>query len=225
MAPRKAATTEWPRLDLTKHQIQSLAMRWTTEIDDFADADYGIDLYEDLVVEGMYSALVRYVRNKVRLRCVQVAMPHFEGGYDIQVQYEPDPDWLPLTMTNDKPGLEAFAALARDITDAPSAECRVDFFYPAEAGYETVIRLPFELGPSTPAPWPIGAVTGLRGIGVNPDNPDQPTCRFTLEREQEGNVMLMLEFTVHLPPTPEAATTVLKQAAALAEHYVRPAPR
>ncbi|MDQ2651813.1 MAG: hypothetical protein M3Z20_02110 [Chloroflexota bacterium] len=225
MAPRKAASTEWPRLDLPKHRIQSLAMMWTTELEDFADADYGIDLFEDLIEEGMYSALVRYKRGGVNLRCVQVALPRFEGGYEVHVQYERDPDWLPLTMTNDKPGVEAFAALARDIDDASSAECRVELFYPADGGYETVVHLPFELGPPTPAPWPIGAVIGLRGIGVNPDNPDQPTCRFTLERDTEANVVLLLEFTVHLPPTPEAATTVLKQAAVLSEHYVRPAPR
>jgi hypothetical protein len=128
-------------------------------------------------------------------------------------------------MTNDKLAVAAFAALARDFTDAPSAECQVEFFYPAGAGHETVVRLPFVLGPTAPAPWPIGAVTGLRGVGVNPDDPDQPTCRFTLERDTEANVALLLEFTIHLPPTPEAATTVLKQAAVLSEHYVRPAPR
>jgi hypothetical protein len=85
MAPRKAASTEWPRLDVPKHQIQSLAMMWTTELEDFADADYGIDLLEDLVEEGMYSALVRYKRSGVILRCVQIAMPRFEGGYEVHV--------------------------------------------------------------------------------------------------------------------------------------------
>lgn len=233
MAPRKAASTEWPRLDLPKHHIQSLAMAWFTESEDFtdeddgeefADEDDGLGLFGGLVPVGLHSALVRYVRNRVNLRCVQVAMPRFEGGCDVHVQYEHDPDWLPLTMTNDKPSVEAFAALAREITDAPSAECRVEFFYPAESGYETVVRLPFELGPSTPAPWPIGPVTGIRGIGVNPVNPDQPTCRFTLERESEGNVLLLLEFSAPTPPVPTAPTLVLKQAIMLADQYVRPAP-
>ncbi len=54
IAPRKAASTEWPRLDLAKHQIQSLAATRSTELEDFADADHGLDLYEDLIQEGMY---------------------------------------------------------------------------------------------------------------------------------------------------------------------------
>ncbi len=234
MAQRKAVSTEWPRLDLPKHHIQSLAMAWFTESEDFADSDNaeefvdgddGLDLFEDLVPVGLFSALVRYVRNRVNLRCVQVAMPRLDGGCDIHVRYEHDPDWLPLTMTNDKPSVEAFAALARDITDAPAAECRVEFFFPAEIGYETVVYLPLTLEPRQPGPWPIGPVTGLRGVGVNPADPDQPTCRFTLERENDGNVLLLLEFSAPTSPVPTAPTVVLKQATLLAEQFVRRAPR
>ena len=248
MAPRKAASTptDWPRLDLPKHQIQSLSMAWYTESDDFANAVddeditdfadfdaggaladpvFGLDLLEELVPAGTLSALVRYTRNHVRLRYVQVAIPRLEGGCDIHVQYEHDPDWLPLTMTNDKPAERAFTALAQGVTDAPSADCRVDFVFPAEIAYETVVQLPFMLEPRQEGPWPIGGVTGLRGIGVNPANPDQPTCRFTLEREHEGNVLLLLEFSAPTPPTPAAPTQVLKQAVMLADQFVRPAPR
>ncbi len=225
MAPsRKAASTEWPRLDLPKYQLLSLALSWITESEDFADSDYGIDLLEDLIQEGVYSALVRYARNGVNLRCLQIAMPRLEGGYDVHVQYERDPDWLPLTMTNDKLGVAAFAALTRDITDAPTAECRAEFLFPAEVGYETVVRLPFTLGPTTPAPWPIGAVTGIRGVGVRPDNPDVPTCRFTLDLAEDGDILLLLEFSAPTPPDPTAPTMVLKQATLLADHYVRRAP-
>lgn len=239
MAPRKAASTptDWTRLDVPKHAIQSLSMAWDTEREDFtnavddadfagfdvggafADPVFGLDLLEERVPAGTLSALVRYTRNHVRLRYVQVAIPRLEGGCDIHVHYEPDHDWLPLTMTNDKPAERAFTALAQGVTDAPSADCRVEFVFPAEIAYETVVQMPFTLEPRQASPWPIGGVTGLRGIGVNPD---QPTCRFTLEREHEGNVLLMLEFSA---PNPAAPTQVLKQAVMLADQFVRPAPR
>ena len=199
-------------------------MSWFTESEDFADSNYDLDLYEDLIQEGMYSARVRYVRNRTNLRCVQTAMPRSKSGYDVHARYERDPDWLPLTMTNDKPSVDAFAALAREISDAPAAECQVEFLYPAEDDYETVVPLPFTLGPATPAPWPVSAVTGLRGIGVNPANPDQPTCRFTLEREDGGNVLLLPKFSAPTPPVSTAPTLVLKRAALLADQFVRRAP-
>lgn len=224
MAPRKAAATDWPRLDLPKNRIQSVSLSWSTEIEDPADEDYSLDLLEDLVLEGMYSAMARYVRNGVNLRCVQVAMPRLEGGYDVHVRYELDPDWLPWREANDKPSIDAFAEFARSITDAPDAECQVEFLFPAEIGYETVVRLPFSLGPTSPGPWPIGAVTGLRGIGVNPINPDQPTCRFTLDLLDERDIWLLLEFSAPTPPVPTAPTMVLKQAMLLADQFVRRAP-
>ena len=225
MAPiRKAASPEWPRLDLPKHRIQSLSMSWITEIDDPADADYGSDLLEDLILEGVYSALIRYTRNRIDLRCVQVAIPREAGGYDVQVTYEIDPEWLPWREQNDKTSVDAFAAFVRSITDAPMAECRVDFLFPGEIGYETVVRLPFTLEARQPGPWPIGAVSGIRGVGVNPANPDQPTCRFTLNLEEDGDIWLLLEFSVPTPPDVSAPTFVLKQATMLAEQFVRRAP-
>lgn len=205
-------------------QIQSLTLSWSPEIDDPADADYGIDPLEDLELEGVYSALTRYIRHNINLRCVQIAFPRLEGGYDVQVQYEVDPDWLPWRAPNDKPSAEAFAAFARSITDAPTAECRAEFLFPAETDYETVVRLPFTLGPTTPDPWPIGAVTGIRGVGVRPDDPDGPTCRFTLNLEEDGDIWLLLEFSAPAAPDPAAPTVALKQATLLADQYVRRTP-
>ena len=226
MAPlRRAAATEWPRLDLPKHRIQSLSMSWVTEIDDLADADYGSDLLEDLLLEGVYSALIRYTRNRVDLRCVQVAIPREESGYDVQVTYEIDPEWLPWREQNDKLSIDAFATFARSITDAPTAECQVEYRFPAAERYETVTPLPFTLGARQPGPWPIGSITGLRGVGVNSLNPDQPTCRFTLDLMDDGDVWLLLEFSVPTPPTASAPTFVLKQATLLADQFVRLAPR
>lgn len=221
---RKPASTDWPRLDLPKYRLQSLTLSWFTAIDDPTDSDDGLDLLEDLVQEGVYSAIIRYVRNGIDLRCVQMAFPRDDGGYDVQVQYEYDPDWLPLRVLNDKQSVDAFAEFARSITDAPVAACRAEFLFPAEAGYETVTPLPFGLGPQTPGPWPIGAVTGLRGIGVNPANPDEPTCRFTLDLEDEGDLWLLLEFAVPTLPVTTSPTTAVKQATALADQFVRRAP-
>jgi hypothetical protein len=34
-------------------------MSWVTEIEDPTDANYGSDLLEDLILEGVYSALIR----------------------------------------------------------------------------------------------------------------------------------------------------------------------
>ena len=218
---RKAAPTEWPRLDLPKSQLQSLTLSWYTEIESPAGADYGKDLLEDLAMEGVYSALTRSIRHNPNLRCGQIAFPRLEAGYDVQVQYEVDPDWLPGRVPNDKPSAEAFAASARSIPDAPTAGCRAEFLFPAEVSYETVVQLPFTLGPTTPAPWPIGAVTGIRGVGVRPDNPDSPTCRFTLDLGDDDDIVLLLEFSAPASPDPTAPALVLKQAALLADHAVR----
>lgn len=227
MAPsRQAASTEWPRLDLPKFYLQSLTLSWRTAIDDPAapDSVYGLELLENLVQEGVYSTLVRYVRHGIDLRCLQTAFPRDEGGYDVHVQYEYEPDWLPWRIPNHKPSAEAFAAFTRSITDAAIAECRAEFLFPAGIAYETVARLPFALGPTTAARWPIGAITGIRGVGVNPDNPDDPTCRFTLNLEDEGDIWLRLEFSIPTLPVTTAPTMAVKQATALAHEFARRAP-
>jgi hypothetical protein len=200
-------------------------MSWTTEIDNPADRDYGLDLLEGLILEGGYSALIRYTRNRIDLRCVQVAIPREEGGDDVQVTYEVDPEWLPWRKQNDKPSVDAFAAFTRSITDAPTAECQVEHRFPAAEHYETVVQLPFSLGARQPGLWPIGAITGLRGVGVNPAISDQPTCRFTLDLMDDGDVWLLLEFSAPTPPDSSAPTFVLKQATMLADQLVRLAPR
>jgi hypothetical protein len=200
-------------------------MSWITEIDDPADSDYGSDLLEDLLLEGVYTALVRYTRNRINLRCVQAAIPRDEGGYDVQVTYEIDPDWLPWREPNDKASVEAFAAFTRSIDDAPMASCRVEYLFPGPERCETVAKLPFTLEPPQQGPWPIGAVTGLRGVGVNPANQDQPTCRFTLDLEENKDIWLLLEFSAPTPPAPSAPAFVLNQANMLAEQFVRRAPR
>jgi hypothetical protein len=222
---RKAAAPEWPRLDLPKHRLQSLAMSWRTAIEDPAGANSGSNLLEDLLLEGVYTAITRYTRNRIDLRCVQVAIPRDEGGYDVQVTYEVDPDWLPWREPNDKASVETFVEFTHAIDDAPTASCRVEYLFPAPERNEPVVKLPFTLEPQQEGPWPIGAVTGLRGVGVNPANDDQPTCRFTLDLEENKDIWLLLEFAAPTPPAPSAPGLVLSQANMLSEQFVRRAPR
>lgn len=214
-----------PRLDLVPHHMQSLSLNITTEWDDdlidlFAVDDDELPLLFDILGGEDPPLILAYGRHKSKYAILLYAGPSETSEEDeaaVLIRYTAVP--ADLSLFSDKGRTEA-RFLGRLLKLPPKAPIQVlvelDFGPVPEANLW--FPLPQRLG--GPPPAPVFEARGIRGAKLAADG-GTAEYQFTLDRSEENNVVLLLEFQAEPTFDLQTPTRILERADMIAKEMVR----
>lgn len=214
---RAFAAPEWPRLDLAKHNVTSLVLRWSVPWTSDVEATLGGLLDED----GDFIRLRSYSKNKVRHYRSEMAFRFPEDNNLVVVlRYGSDRDRPPETMfkTFGRRG----SILERLMTTRPDEEiqCSADLEYPRNADYFTAFPLPFVMSPTEGFNLPYDEIRGIRGVKFDESDNDDSGYNFILDRHRKEDIDLALIFSLANCPADAAPDQALARSVAISEKLV-----
>lgn len=215
-APPWSSQEEWPKLDLLPHHVSRLALTWTVPHSEEAVARFG----DILSPEGSFISVLSYTRHRIKHHRIESARVGMDESSDLQVDlvYQ-----VGDTALSHIPKEAEEAAWLLDLMQetklASPIVAQAVFEFPAGPRFQSVLPLPL------PVPRPedqedvFDEIIGIHA--VHHAGGDATARRsFTLDRSEDGGLVLALDFALPPGPAEEAPEQALRRALELTARIV-----
>ena len=218
MAPESPWTvyTEWPKLDLAKRRLTSLALAWTVP-----HSPWAVEQFADLLdADGSYLGVLSYTRSRVLHYRIEVAQFGIAEGDSliVTVRYQADTGSLvaiPRFMQEEAWLLDCLMAVEVE----PLVRCHATFEYRGSPDLQTAIPLPFPPADSDRFS-PFDEIRGVRGVKFEYDSDRLTEYSFTLDRLPSEDIALSLDFSMEPGSVEQMPEVALKNTAFYANRIV-----